>query len=89
MASVIKIPEELARELDRLAGAEKKTRTAYVVDLLWRDVRRHQQRAQLHRSAGAWHPADHPELAEGAAAYVDRIRAETDPRLEAALRHRR
>jgi len=89
MASVIKIPEQLARELDRLAGAEKKPRTTYVIDLLWRDVRRHRQRAALHRSAGAWNPADHPELAEGGEAYVDRIRAETDERFEQAVRNRR
>ena len=89
MACVIKIPPELARELDRLAGTEKKPRTAYVVDLLWRDVRRHKQRAALRRSAGAWNPAGHPELAGGAAAYVDRIRAETDERFETAVRHGR
>jgi len=89
MARVVKIPEELARELDRLASAEKKPRTTYVVDLLWRDVRRHKQRAALRRSAGAWNPADHPELADGSAAYVDRIRSESDERFESALRRRR
>jgi len=40
MQSVIKIPRDLARELDLLAQAEHKRRTPYVVDLLWRDVRR-------------------------------------------------
>ena len=89
MASVIKIPEELAREIDRLAGAEKKPRTTYVIDLLWRDVQRHRQRDALRRSAGAWNPAGHPELAEGGAAYVDRIRSETDERFETAVRNRR
>lgn len=34
MQSVIKIPEELAHELDLLAQAEHKGRTPYVVDLL-------------------------------------------------------
>jgi hypothetical protein len=40
MPSVIKIPEELAHELDRLAGILHKPRAAYAVDILWRDVRR-------------------------------------------------
>jgi hypothetical protein len=43
MANVIEIPAELAR----LAGVEHKPRTAYVVDVLWRDVRRNQQREDI------------------------------------------
>ncbi len=85
MPSVIKIPEELAHELDRLAGAEHKPRATYVVELLWRDVRRNKQLEALRLSAGAWSPAAHPELAQGGAAYVDRIRSETDERFEAAI----
>ena len=88
MPSVIKIPEELAHELDRLAGAEHKPRTAYVVDILWRDVRRNKQRAALRLSSGAWNLAAHPELAQGGAAYVDQIRSETDERFETVLRNR-
>ena len=88
MPSVIKIPEELAHELDRLAGAQHKPRTAYVVDILWRDVRRNTQREALRLSSGAWNLAAHPELAQGGAAYVDQIRSETDERFEAAIRNR-
>ena len=89
MASIIKIPEELAHELDRLAGAEHKARAAYAVDVLWRDVRRNKQREALKLSAGAWNPADHPELAEGGAAYVEQIRSEPDERFEEAIRPKR
>ena len=88
MPSVIQIPEDLASELDRLAKAEHKPRTAYVVFLLWREVQRNKQREALKLSAGAWNPADHPELTEGIAAYVDRMRSEPDERLENALRQR-
>jgi hypothetical protein len=76
MPSVIKIPEELARELDLLAGAERKPRATYVVGLLRRDVRRSKKREALRLSCGAWDPAAHPELAAGGAAYVDQIRSE-------------
>src|SRR5207244_1315932 len=86
MATVIKIPEELARELDRLAGAEHKVRTEYAVDVLWREVRRSRQREALQVSAGSWNPADHPELAQGGAAYVEQIRSEPDERHEDAIR---
>jgi len=87
MPSVIKIPEELAHELDRLAEAEHKRRTTYAVDVLWRDVKRNKQREALRLSAGAWNPADHPELAHGGAAYVEKIRSEPDERFEDAIRH--
>lgn len=85
--SIIKIPEELAHELDRLAGAKR--RTAYAIQVLWRDVRRNKQREALKLSSGAWKPADHPELAEGGAAYIDQIRSEGDERFELALKRRK
>ena len=40
-------------------------RTAYVVDVLWRDVRRNRQREALKLSAAAWKPTDHPEFNPG------------------------
>ena len=87
MPSVIKIPEELAQELDRLAGAEHKAQAEYVVDLLWSAVRRDKQREALALSAGAWNPEDHPELAQGGAAHVERIRSEPDERYLDAIQH--
>ncbi len=36
----------------------------------------HQQLAALEAAAGAWKDEDHPELAEGGAAYVEKIRAQ-------------
>jgi hypothetical protein len=86
MPSVIKIPEDLANELDRLAGAEHKPRSTYIVDVLWRDVQRHKQREALRLSAGIWKDDDHPELAQGSAAYVEQIRSEPDERFEDAMR---
>ena len=86
MPSVIKIPKELANELDRLAGAEHKPRTAYAVDVLWRDVQRNKQLEALKLSAGIWKAADHPELAQGGAASVEQIRSEPDERFEDAIR---
>ncbi len=85
MASVIKIPEDLALELDRLAGAEHRPRTDYVVDVLWRDVRRNKQREALKASSGAWKSEDHPELAQGGGAHVEQIRSERDERFENAI----
>jgi hypothetical protein len=79
----IKVPDELAHEIDRLAGAKK--RSAYAIEVLWREVRRNRQREALLASAGSWKTEDHPELAQGGAAHVDDIRAERDSRFEDAL----
>ena len=89
MPSVIKIPLELARELDRLAEAEHKPHAAFVVELLRHDVRRAKQRAALRQSAGAWNSADHPELSEGGAARVEKIRSEPDRRFGNAVRRQK
>ena len=81
--TIIKVPDELAREIDRWAGAKR--RSAYANDVLWREVRRNRQREALRASAGSWKAEDHPELARGGAAHVEEIRAERDGRFEDAL----
>ncbi|HLN04071.1 MAG TPA: hypothetical protein VK335_32595 [Bryobacteraceae bacterium] len=73
---IIKIPTDLAHEIDRVAG--RKMRSAFVVDVLRREVRRLRQRAALKLSAGAWRTEDHPELLQGGAAYVEQIRSDRD-----------
>jgi hypothetical protein len=86
MENVIQIPESLAHELDLLAESEHKPRADYAVDVLWREVKRNKQRQALWQSSGAWKLADHPELAEGGAAYIERMRTEPDERFEDAIR---
>ena len=82
----VKIPDTLALELDQMAEAEHKPRTAYVAELLWQDVIRHKQLKAIRLAAGAWNREDHPELAQGGAAYVEAIRSERDERFEDFLR---
>ncbi len=81
--TIIKIPEDLAHELDRVAGAKR--RSAYATKVLWREIRRSRQLEALRASAGSWKIEDHPELSQGGAAYVDRIRSEPDERFETAV----
>jgi hypothetical protein len=84
--TIIKVPDELAHEIDRLAGAGK--RSAYAVDVLWREIRRTRQREALRASTGSWKHQDHPERASGGAAHVEQIRSERDDRFEDALNRR-
>ena len=81
---LIKIPADLAREIDRVAGRGR--RSAFAVAVLRREVRRLRQLAALRESAGAWRTEDHPELANGGAAYVEQIRAVADDCFE-AIKH--
>ena len=76
----------MAHELDQLAEAERKQMSAYVVEVLWKDVKRNKQRQALKLSSGAWSLEEHPELAQGGAAYVEKIRSEPDERFEDAIR---
>lgn len=46
------------------------------------------QRQALRQTAGAWKSEDHPELADGAAAWVSKIRSESDERFERIMRQR-
>src|SRR6266852_3376224 len=78
--TMIKVPAELAHEIDRLAGARK--RSAYAIDVLWREIRHHRQREALRASVGSWKVENHAELARGGAAHVEEIRAERDNRFE-------
>jgi len=82
----VEIPDALAQEIDRLAEAEHKQFPVYVAELLWQDVKRRQQRQALLEANGAWLAEDHPELADGGAAYVERIRSEPDERFDEAIR---
>lgn len=81
--TIIKVPDELAQEIDRLAGTKK--RSAFAIDVLWREIRRARQREALQASSGIWKLENHPELARGGAAYVQEIRSERDERFEEAL----
>ena len=81
--TIIELPDELAREIDQLAGARE--RSSYAIDVLWREVRRTRQREALRASSGHWKAEDHPELARGGAALVEEMRSERDDRFEEAL----
>jgi len=81
--TTINVPDELVHEIDLLAGANQ--RSAYIVDVLWRELRRTRQREALHESAGVWKSDDHPELVHGGAAFIEDTRSERDERFENAL----
>jgi len=56
--------------------------TVTLTELAQREIKLRLQRQALRESAGAWKPEDHPELANGGAAWVRRIRSLDSRRLE-------
>src|SRR2546427_12832909 len=67
------LPEDLIQEIDELVGP--RGRSAFLVDTARNEVRRQRLLQFLQNKEAVWKDEDHPELAEGAAAWVRRSRA--------------
>lgn len=75
----ILLPDDLLADIDALVGPRR--RTAFLIEVLRHEVNRRRLLDVLRNPELAWKDADHPELAEGAAAWVRRMRDE-DNRME-------
>jgi hypothetical protein len=74
------LPVDLVADIDKLVG--KRGRSAFITELAQREIKLRRQREALSETAGAWKAADHPELAQGAAAWVRQIRSLDNRRFE-------
>lgn len=72
------LPDDLQREIDALVGP--RGRSAFLVETARSQVRRQKLLQFLESKDSAWKEKDHPDLAEGASAWVRRLRAESDAR---------
>ena len=80
------LPADVVADIDKLVG--KRGRSVFLTELAQREIKLRRQREVLRETAGAWKAEDHPELAQGAAAWVRQIRALDTQRL-ADLERRR
>ena len=80
------LPVDVVVEIDKLVG--KRGRSAFLTHLAQREIKLRRQREVLLEAAGAWKTEDHPELAEGAAAWVRQMRSLDSRRFEELERHR-
>ncbi len=76
----IVIPRQLVMEIDTLVG--KRSRSAFLTQAAERELMRLRQIKALEGAAGAWKDQDHPELKQGAAKWVKKLRREYDRRFE-------
>lgn len=74
------IPDELVRDIDTLVG--KRQRSKFIVQAASRELHRQRQLAALQMAAGCWKNSDHPELKEGAAAWVKDLRKADELRFQ-------
>lgn len=82
----ILLPEDLAREIDAIAG--RRGRSAFLVRTAEEAVRRARLLQILESDKPIWKDEDHPELAEGSAAWVRKIRKENGKRSRVRSRRR-
>lgn len=70
------LPEDLLADIDALVGP--RARSAFLVDVLREEVRRRRLLQILSDPEPIWKDEDHPELAQGAEAWVRRMRDEDE-----------
>jgi hypothetical protein len=78
---------DVVADIDKLVG--KRGRSSFLTEVARREIKIQQQRNALRAAKGAWKQEDHPELAQGAAAWVREIRAADGERFTALEQRRR
>ena len=73
------LPENLVRDIDELVGP--RGRSAFLVETAQAEIRRRQLLRFLESTEPVWRDEDHPELADGSAAWVRKLRHEGTRRL--------
>ena len=74
----IVIPQQLVAEIDILVG--KRGRSAFLTGAAEKELMRLRQIKALEAAAGAWKDRDHPDLKQGSAKWVKKLRREYDQR---------
>ena len=80
----IVIPQQLVAEIDTIVG--KRGRSAFLTQAAEKELMRLRQIKALESAAGSWKDEDHPELKEGAAKWVKKLRQEYEHRFEKVTR---
>ncbi len=69
-------PSEVLREIDSLVG--KRGRSAFLTEVARQEIKRRRILKFFERKEPAWKIENHPELKEGAAAWVSKMRREEE-----------
>jgi len=74
------LPEQLVEDIDRMVG--RRRRSGFIVQAAETELMRLRQLAAIEKVTGSWKSRNHPELAQGAAHWVSRLRQQSDQRLD-------
>jgi hypothetical protein len=74
----ILLPQDLVREIDAIVGP--RGRSAFLVETARDAVRRRKLLRFLENETPTWKDEDHPELVDGATAWVKELRQESEKR---------
>jgi Arc/MetJ-type ribon-helix-helix transcriptional regulator len=73
------LSEQLVKDIDTIVGSRQ--RSSFITQAAERDLMRLRQLKALKGAAGSWKDKDHPELKEGAAKWVAKLRSQDEKRL--------
>ena len=76
----IVIPQQLVAEIDIFVG--KRGRSAFLAQAAEKELMRLRQLKALEAAAGSWKDKDHPELKQGAAKWVEKLRRQDEKRFQ-------
>jgi len=74
------LSEQLVKDIDTVVG--RRQRSSFLTEAAEKELMRRRQIAALKAAAGAWKDKDHPELKGGSAAWVRKLRKETEARFK-------
>ena len=74
------LSDQLVKEIDALVGSRR--RSSFISEAAGRELMRLRQIEALKAAAGAWKDKDHPELKQGSAKWVRKLRQESKKRFQ-------
>jgi metal-responsive CopG/Arc/MetJ family transcriptional regulator len=78
------LSEQLVKDIDAIVGSRQ--RSSFLTEAAEKELMRRRQMEALKGAVGAWKDADHPELAQGADKYIQKLRLEGERRIQAKTR---
>ncbi len=74
------LSDQLVKDIDRLVGTRQ--RSSFLTEAAEKELMRRRQMEALKVAAGAWKDKDHPELKQGSAKWVRKLRQESERRFQ-------
>lgn len=80
------MPEDLVTQIDKIVGS--RGRSSFLADLARREIKRRYLLEVFKNQEPIWKDEDHPELKDGAAEWVRKMRAESEAHFQKIQRNR-